>query len=280
MNAAPYLSDQEAKEAILDIGRRMFARGYVASNDGNISVMVGENAIWTTPNGVSKGFMTEDMLVKVDLNHNVLEGSCRPSSEVKMHTRVYKENPQVRSVSHAHPPVCTAFAVAGISLNQAIMTEAVVSLGAVPVARYATPGTEGVPDSVAPFCKDYNGVLIANHGALAWGKTPYQAYYRLESMEHYATVTMYTMGILGKANLLGAAQVEELLAIRSRIGTTAGGTPVYSAHPTNDVDVVQSGVVDGPYLRPGTMAAPASLSEADMEKLAQRVAQIVLEKMK
>ena len=154
-----YLNDEQAKEAIIEIGKRMFAKGFVAANDGNISVKVSDNTLWSTPTLVSKGYMTEDMLVKVDLDGNILEGSLKPSSELKMHLRVYKENPDVYAVTHAHPPVATAFAIAGIALDQAILPEAVVNLGVVPVTKYASPGTKEVPDSIAPFCKTHNGVL-------------------------------------------------------------------------------------------------------------------------
>ena len=145
-----YCTDQEARRQILDIGRRMYEQQYVSSNDGNISIRVGENRIWVTPTGVSKGYMTEDILVCLDLSGNILEGTAKPSSEVKMHLRVYQENSAVRAVVHAHPIASTAFAIARIPLDVALMTESVVGLGVVPVAPYATTGSQGIPDSVAP----------------------------------------------------------------------------------------------------------------------------------
>ena len=235
-----YMSDFEAKKAILDIGRRMYDKGFVASNDGNISCKVGPNTIWTTPTGVSKGFMTQDMLVKMDLNGKVLMGRWKPSSEVKMHLRVYKENPDVQAVTHAHPLVATSFAIAGISLDAAVLTEAVLGLGSIPVAKYATPGTDEVPDSIAPFVNSHNGVLLANHGALTWGKDIYQAFYRLESIEYYATILMYTGNIIGRQNLLSCDQVNKLLDIRHKLGITAGGIPPCSLEETNMQDVVSA----------------------------------------
>jgi L-fuculose-phosphate aldolase len=222
-----YMSDIEAKKAILDVGRRMYNRGFVASNDGNISVQVSPNTIWTTPTGVSKGFMTEEMLVKMNLDGNIIEGSWKPSSEIKMHLRVYKENPKLHAVTHAHPPMATCFAVAGRSLDSAILTEAILSLGTIHIARYATPGTNEVPDSIATYVNQYNGVLLANHGALTWGDDIYQSYYRLESMENYAKILMYTEYIIGKQNYLSKAQVEQLLEIRKSMGVTTGGLPLY-----------------------------------------------------
>ncbi|MCI8423011.1 MAG: class II aldolase/adducin family protein [Lawsonibacter sp.] len=212
-----YITSQEAKSLILEMGRRLYQKGFVAANDGNISCMVGPNTLWTTPTGVSKGFMTEDMLVKVDLEGNLLLQSGQPSSELKMHLRVYRENPRVRCVVHAHPPVATAFAVAGLPLNQPILAEGVAQFGEIPVAPYATPGTQEVPDAVAPFCNSHNGILLANHGALTWDEEPMQAYLRMESLEHWATVTLYTR-LLGQANPIPAEKLSALRAVRAARG--------------------------------------------------------------
>lgn len=224
-----YLTDKEAQAAIIEIGKRMYAKNFVVSNDGNISIKVGENALWITPSGVSKGYMTPEILIKTDLDGNVLLGSTKPSSEMKMHLRVYKENPEVLSVTHAHPPVSTSFAVAGISLDSAILPEAVVNLGSVPIAEYATPGTMGVPDSIAPFCKTHNGVLLENHGVITWGSDIFQAYYRLESLEYYATVTMNTHNIIGKAQVLDDQEIARLIELREKFGITSGGLPKSSS---------------------------------------------------
>lgn len=235
-----YPSDYEAKKAIIEAGKRMYNKGFVASNDGNISCKVGPNTIWATPTGVSKGFMTPDMLVKVNFDGKVLMGKSKPSSEIKMHFRVYEENPNVMAVTHAHPPVATSFAIAGISLDRAILPEAVVNLGSVPIAHYATPGSQDVPDSIAPYCNSHNAVLLANHGALSWGKDVFEAYHRLESLEYYATVLMYTARIIGKANELSCNQVSELIDIREKLGIKSGGVPPCSLTETNNIDVVSS----------------------------------------
>lgn len=134
-----YPSDAQAKAEILDAGRKIYQRGLVAANDGNLSVRVGDNALWVTPTGVSKGAMTEDMLVKLSLDGTVLEGTRKPSSETKMHLRIYQENPAVRAVVHAHPPAATAFAAAGLPLDRPVLQEAVVQLGTVPVAPLPCP---------------------------------------------------------------------------------------------------------------------------------------------
>ncbi|MFV0440360.1 MAG: class II aldolase/adducin family protein [Lachnospirales bacterium] len=235
-----YPTDYEAKKNIIEVGRRMYNKGFVAANDGNISCKVAKDVFWTTPTGVSKGFMNNNMLVKMKLDGTVLSGTHKPSSEVKMHMRVYEENPNVTAVVHAHPPIATSFAIAGISLDKAILPEAVVNLGSVPVAKYATPGSHDVPDSIAPYCNSHNAVLLANHGALAWGKELFEAYFRLESLEYYANVLMYTGRIIGRANELSCNQVEELIEIRTKLGISSGGIPPCALIASNTEDVTSS----------------------------------------
>ena len=217
-------TDAEARRDILEVGRRMYARGFAAANDGNISARVGDDAVWVTPTAVSKGFMTEDMLIKTDLDGNILEGERKPSSEIRMHLRLYKELPEIGGVVHAHPPVSASFAAAGIPLDQALLQESVVLLGVIPVAPYALPGSDGLADSVVPFCHEYNGLLLEHHGAVAWAGDVIHAYYRLESIEYNATVAMYTrMMDIGRP--LKESQIDELLKLRPSWGVTAGGRP-------------------------------------------------------
>ncbi|MCI8896650.1 MAG: class II aldolase/adducin family protein [Lachnospiraceae bacterium] len=220
-----YLSEKQAKKAIIDIGKRMYVRNFVAANDGNISVKTGDNEVWATPTGVSKGYMKKKMLVKVDLDGNILEGTCKPSSELKMHLRAYQENEEIRAVCHAHPPVCTCYAIAGIPLTAPVLAEAVITLGDVPIAPYAKLGSREVPEAVAPFCHTHNGILLANHGAVTWAEEPYAAWYRLESMEYYANILLITEHILGRQNLLTDEQVGALLAMREKFGIKRGGVP-------------------------------------------------------
>lgn len=215
---ASYISEKAAKKAIIDIGQRMYLKNFVAANDGNISIKTGDNEVWATPTGVSKGFMKKKMLVKVDLDGNILEGTYKPSSELKMHLRAYKENSQIQSVCHAHPPICTCFAIAGIPLDTPVLAEAIITLGNVPVAPYAELGSEEVPEAVAPYCRTHSGILLANHGAVTWAGDAYKAYYRLESMEYYANILMLTEKIIGKQNTLTEEQIERLIAMRERFG--------------------------------------------------------------
>ncbi len=229
-----YPSEHEARQLILEVGRRMYAKNFVAANDGNISCRVSDSTILCTPTGVSKGYMTEDMLVLIDLDGNVISGTLKPSSEIKMHLRVYTENPGLNAVVHAHPPAATSFAIAGIPLNRAILTEAVMGIGEVPLAPYAMPGTKEVPDSIAPFVTTHNACLLANHGALTWGKDVMEAWMRMESVEHYALLSMYARGLLGQANELTSEQVDRLIERRTNDGITTGGRPICRSESDKD----------------------------------------------
>ena len=219
-----YPTDAQAKRDILEVGRRMYAGGFVAANDGNISARVGENEIWATPTNVSKGFMTEEMLVKLDLCGNVLEGTYAPSSEVKMHLAVYRADPGILGVVHAHPPIATAFAAAGLPLDQALLQETVVMLGVVPVVPYTCPGTAQLAESVAPYVKDYNAALLEHHGAVTWGESVMRAYFRLESVEYYARMMMNSR-LMGVTRPMTEEQIDELLALRPKWHVDRGGRP-------------------------------------------------------
>lgn len=279
-NNRKYPTDSEAKKLIVEIGKRMYAKNFVAANDGNISCKVDDDIIWTTPTGISKGFMSEDQMVKMRLDGTVLsQGERGPSSEVKMHLRIYNENPEAMGVCHAHPPISTSFAIAGISLDKAIYPEALVNLGTVPCVHYEAPGSQGIPDSIAPYARDYNAILLANHGAVAWGPSLLDAWYRLESTEHYAMVIMYTGNIIGKANVLSCEQVNDLIEIRNKLGITSGGIPPCSARPTNTQDVIagHSPVGSSPLL---DKSCGCAMNQAQSEIDVQTITQAVLERLK
>lgn len=212
-----YCCDQEAKAAMLSCGARLYARGLVAANDGNLSIKVAPNEIWTTPTGVSKGFMTEEMLVKVDALGNQLEGRFRPSSELKMHLGIYRKSPDVRAIVHAHPPNSTTFAIAGIPLDQPVLQEAVVQLGSVPLVPYALPGSGALADKVSDYCQSNRGVLLEYHGAVTWGNTIEQALGRMECMEQYATILL-NLKTLGCDRIMPTSLVEELTTLRIKLG--------------------------------------------------------------
>ncbi len=221
-----YLADTEIKELICEMGKRAYKKGYVVGTDGNISIKCGDNEIWATPTGVCKGDMTPEMLVKMDLKGNILEkGEINPSSEVKMHLRVYNENPAVKSVVHAHPVYATAYAVAGREMKEAVLGEGVIYLGGVPCAKYGTPGSEEVPESIAAFCNDYNAAFLGNHGSLTWGDNEWDGYYRLESLEQTCKINLLVKDVMKEVNPLTEKDVIELMKIRDKYDITRGGIP-------------------------------------------------------
>ena len=214
-------TENEIKQQICDIGKRIYDRRMVASNDGNISVRISENEYLCTPTGVSKGFMTPEYICKIDGEGNVLEANegFRPSSEIKMHLRVYAKRPDVKAVVHAHPIFATSFAIAGIPLTQPIMPEAVIALGEVPIAEYGTPSTEEIPDAVEKYLPYYDAVLLVNHGALSYSDSLLAAYHKMESLEFYAEL-LFRSRQLGGPKEFTNEQVKRLYEIRRKFGMT------------------------------------------------------------
>lgn len=219
-------SELEIKQEMCAIGKRVYDRGMVASNDGNFSVKLNDNEFLCTPTGVSKGFMTPEYICKVDANGNVLEANegFRPSSEIRMHLRIYQKRPDVNAVVHAHPLYATTFAIAGQPLMDPIMPEAVLFLGGVPLAKYGTPGTMEVPDSVEPFLDQYDAVLLENHGALSYADTLLSAYHKMESVEFYAQL-LYQTKMVGGPQILPQKRVEQLYEIRRNMDCRGGIRP-------------------------------------------------------
>jgi len=213
------MSEYEIKKQICDIGKRIYNRNMVAANDGNISVKISDNEFLCTPTGVSKGFMTPEYICKVDAKGNVIYANAgfKPSSEIKMHMRVYAKRPDVKAVVHAHPSFATAFAIAGIPLTQPIMPEAVIALGCVPIAEYGTPSTEEIPDAVEKYLQHFDAVLLANHGALTYSDSLLNAYHKMESVEFYAEL-LYKARQLGTPIEFNKEQVERLYEIRRKLG--------------------------------------------------------------
>ena len=231
------MSPEKIKEEICEIGRRVYNNGFVAANDGNISVKVGENEFYCTPTGVSKGYMTPDMIIKVDADGNKLEGELNPSSEIKMHMRVYRERPDVNAVVHAHPPTATAFAVAGIPMDKYILPEAILVLGDVPICQYGTPSTMEIPDSLLPYIQDHDAFLLENHGALTVGNTLTKAFFVMEEVEFSAKISFIARQ-LGNENELSGDNLEKLMELRKKMQLPGRhpGYKVKSAPAASDVD--------------------------------------------
>jgi L-fuculose-phosphate aldolase len=189
----------------------------VASTDGNISLRLDPQRILTSPTGISKGMMAPDDMVTTDLHGQKLSGRRNPSSELGMHLLIYRRRPDINAVCHAHPPVATGFAASGVALNKAILSELVLSLGCIPVARYGTPGTPELTEAIEPLVQSYDAILMANHGVVTCGQDLLSAFFRMETTEHFARVTLVTE-LLGKQVLLSGGDVEKLLAARARYG--------------------------------------------------------------
>ena len=212
-------SELEIKKQICEIGKRINDSGFAAANDGNISVKIGPNDYLCTPAGVSKGFMTPDMICKVDANGNMLHSAeyYRPSSEIRMHLRVYKDRPDVEAVVHTHPPYATSYAIVGKPLTQPIMPEAIMILGCVPIAEYGTPSTDEIPNAVAKYLQHYDAMLLENHGALTYAGDLFSAYHKMETLEFYAK-QLFISSQIGKPQHLDNHKIAILYKLRKEMG--------------------------------------------------------------
>src|SRR5690349_8726128 len=248
-------SEAQLRDDIVELGRRLWARGFVASNDGNISVRLDGDRILTTPTGVSKGFMTTDMMVITDRTGRKISGERNASSELKMHLAVYDLRPDVQAVVHSHPPLATGFAVAGIPLDKAVLAEVICTLGCIPIADYATPSTAELPAAVAQYIKAHDGLLLANHGALTVGSDLFNAYYKMETVEHFAQISLVAR-TLGGERLLSREEVHRLQGLRDMYGITSPA-PICTdetgaAGSGEECQLVQAPVTDGRRLVPDT----------------------------
>lgn len=269
------VSEFEIRKQICEVGRRTYNCGFVAANDGNITVRISENEIIATPTGVSKGFMTPDMLIKVNMNGEVLasSGKYKPSSELKMHLRVYKERPDVKSVVHAHPPYATSYAIAGIPLTKPIMPEAVIALGSVPIAEYGTPSTDEIPDAISKYLQKYDALLLENHGALTYGVDLFNAYYKMESLDFYAKLSFIST-LLGGAKELNNSQVERLYEIRKKLGVP-GRHPAIPCEGASCTECTCTKKVEE-----ANKPENSAVDEAAMTKLIEEVTKKVLSQLK
>ncbi|HEY6120360.1 MAG TPA: class II aldolase/adducin family protein [Pyrinomonadaceae bacterium] len=215
------MDEQTARREICRVGQLLYDRSYVVSSDGNISVRLDDGRILATPTMTCKGRMTEDCLAITDnAGHPLTER--KPSSELAMHLLIYEERSDVQAVCHAHPPHGTAFAVAGLAIDQPILSEVILTLGCVPLAGYGTPSTEELSDAMRPLVKHHNALLMANHGAVAYGSDLWQAFDRLETLEHTARIAILSR-ILGGSKNLPADAIEKLINVREAAGYLGEG---------------------------------------------------------
>ena len=219
------LTYMELREQICDICHKMWQLGWVAANDGNVSVKLPDGTFLATPTGMSKSFITPEKLVHIDQDGQVLDAPAglKPSSEIKMHRRCYKEREDVGAVLHAHPPVATGYAVANKPLDEYSMIETVIALGSIPVTPYGTPSTYEVPDRIAPYLGEHDALLLQNHGALTVGADLITAYYRMETLELFAKISLNAY-LLGGAKEISRENIDRLISMRE-------GYQVTGRHP-------------------------------------------------
>lgn len=210
-------TEREHRRDIVLICQRIYAHGWLAATDGNVSVLMGGGRILATPTGVHKGYLSEADLIVIDRAGRKLNGTREPSSEIRMHLAAYDARPDVRAVVHAHPTNCIAFSLAGVSLAQCLLPEIVFTFGAIPTTAYTTPTTEEVPNEVTRWLGDYDAMILDRHGSLTVGADVYEAYDKLERMEHVAEIT-FRARQLGPIRPLSAEQVAHLQDVGSALG--------------------------------------------------------------
>lgn len=222
---------EDIKEQMCDVCHKMWQLGWVAANDGNVSVKLEDGTFLATPTGISKSFITPEKIVHIDKEGTIIEanGDYRPSSEIKMHLRCYQERGDVGAVLHAHPPVATGYAVANVPLDEYSMIETVIAIGSIPVTPYGTPSTYEVPEAIAPYLGEHDVVLLQNHGALSVGADLLTAYYRMETLELFAKISL-NAHLLGGAQEISKPNIDKLISMRSSYKVT-GKHPGYKKYP-------------------------------------------------
>lgn len=224
------LTYMELREEICDICHKMWQLGWVAANDGNVSAKLPDGTFLATPTGISKSFITPEKLVRIDSTGKVLEAleGYKPSSEIKMHLKCYADRDDVGGVLHAHPPVATGYAVANKALDEYSMIETVIAIGSVPVTPYGTPSTDEVPNAIEPYLQEHDVMLLQNHGALAVGADVLTAYYRMETLELFAKISL-NAHLLGGAQELSKENIDRLISMREQYKVT-GKHPGYKKY--------------------------------------------------
>src|SRR5215213_11797419 len=231
------MDESSARKLIVEIGQLLYERSYVVSSDGNVSIRLDENTVLATPTMTCKGRMTEDCLALTDMDGKPLTDK-RASSELAMHLLIYKQRPDIKAVCHAHPPHGTAFAVAGLAIDAPILSEVILTLGCVPLTSYGTPSTSELTESMQPFVQHHNALLMANHGAVAYGADLWQAWDRLETLEHTAKIAILSR-MLGGSKNLPADAIEKLINVREKagyLGESARGQACGYLNPSENGD--------------------------------------------
>ncbi|MGB9255531.1 MAG: class II aldolase/adducin family protein [Candidatus Korobacteraceae bacterium] len=208
-------TEQQHREEIVRFGKLLHQAGLVAATDGNLSVLLEDGNILSTPTLMSKGLIEVDDLVIVNRQGKKLSGARDVSSEIAMHLLIYGKRRDIGAVVHAHPPTATGFAAAGLALDRALCAELIVTLGSVPLANYETPGTPELAEALAPLVPDHNAILMANHGVVTYGVDLLNAYMNMETVEHFAKIALVTH-MLGRQQPLSDQHVDKLREIRTK----------------------------------------------------------------
>ncbi len=208
-------SERQHREEIVRFGKMLHQHGFVAASAGNLSVRLDQETILVTPTGISKGMMEPEDLVVMDMSGRRVLGRREPTSEMPMHLMIYKLRPAVHGIVHAHPPTATGYAAAGLPLNQALVSEIVIGLGCVPLAKYGTPGTKELTEALKPLIPQYDAMLMANHGVVTYGEDLVSAFMKMETVEHFAQIALVTH-TLGRQQLLSEEDVSKLQEARER----------------------------------------------------------------
>jgi L-fuculose-phosphate aldolase len=207
-----HANEDRSRADMAEVCRLAYGRGYICGTEGNFSIRLTDDAVLTTPSGTCKGRIRPEQLVVTDFSGNLIRGTRRPSTELKMHLLAYKIRPEIRAIVHAHPTAAVGFSVAGIPLSQCVLPEVVCALGQIPTAPYATPSTDEIPDSISPYLEEHDAIILDHHGALTLGSDIWDAFYKLETVEHFAQ-TMLVAHMLGGPKPLYSSQVKKLIQI-------------------------------------------------------------------
>ena len=265
------MDESQARKLIVEIGDLLYDRSYVVSSDGNVSVRLDEDRVLATPTMTCKGRMTEECLALTDMEGRPL-GDRKASSELAMHLLIYKERPDIRAVCHAHPPHGTAFAVAALAIDKPILSEVILTLGCVPLTDYGTPSTSELTEAMRPFVKHHNALLMANHGAVAYGEDLWQAFDRLETLEHTAKIAILAKA-LGGANDLPADAIEKLVNIREKAGYLTDAARCQACGYLHDTGI--SCEMDVKYPTPsGSNGAKISFTREELIELLSQAAKL------
>jgi L-fuculose-phosphate aldolase len=208
-------TERKYREEIVHYGHMLHQRGFVAAMDGNLSVRLGNDRILVTPTCVSKGAMRTGDMVIVDPEGRRVSGRRNVTSEIGMHLLIYRMRPDIQAIVHAHPPTATGFAAAGMALTEPLVCEVVMGLGCIPLARYGTPGTSELAQTLEPYVPDYDAILMSNHGVVTYGDTLEHAYMKMETVEHFAQIALVTH-LLGRQQPLKETEIEKLMLARTR----------------------------------------------------------------